>query len=57
MLCRWYYYRVAGVQDRELRMNIINAGQASYPSAWQDYQSVASYDRKYWFRVPTVWNK
>ena len=56
-VCRWYYYRVAGVQGRELRMNIVNAGEASYPSAWQDYQSMASYDRKYWFRVPTVWNK
>ena len=29
----------------------------SYPGAWADYSTVASYDRKYWFRVPTVWNK
>ena len=29
----------------------------SYPNAWNEYSACASYDRRYWFRVPTVWNK
>eukprot|EP00854_Cymbomonas_tetramitiformis_P011460 gene11460-13545_t len=33
-------------------------GNVSYPDAYIGYQSCASYDRKYWFRVPdTVYNK
>jgi len=30
-----------------------NASDAAYPDGWMDYQAVASYDREYWFRVPT----
>lgn len=32
-------------------MRIVNAGEASFPEGWVDYEAVASYDRKRWFRV------
>lgn len=34
-------------------MRITNAGQASFPSAYTGYAAYASYDRRYWFKVPT----
>ncbi|MFT6915054.1 MAG: murein tripeptide amidase MpaA [Motiliproteus sp.] len=50
---QWFYYRLIGAQGRDCRMRLLNAGGASYPQGWEDYQAVASYDRKSWFRVPT----
>ena len=37
-------------------MRITNAGEASYPRAWQGYNACASYDRKYWFRIATSYD-
>lgn len=34
-------------------MRITNAGQASFPHAYSGYAVYASYDRRYWFKVPT----
>ncbi|KAK3264403.1 hypothetical protein CYMTET_26856, partial [Cymbomonas tetramitiformis] len=55
---QWYHFRASGVKDKKCCFKIVNAGKASYPDAYIGYQSCASYDRKYWFRVPdTVYNK
>ena len=54
--CRWFYFRVANVEGKQLRMRIINAGEGSYPRAWQGYNACASYDRKYWFRIATKYD-
>jgi murein tripeptide amidase MpaA len=35
-------------------MHIINAGQSSYPEAWQGYKACASYDLQHWFRVQST---
>ena len=50
---QWFYFRVHGVQGQRCRLRFLNAGQATYPDGWKDYQAVASYDREHWFRVPT----
>ena len=50
---QWFFFRVTGAGDLDCRLNIVNAGKASYAEGWRDYQAVASYDRKTWFRVPT----
>ena len=34
-------------------MRLCNAHEAAYVDGWDGYQAVASYDRQYWFRVPT----
>jgi hypothetical protein len=34
-------------------MRITNAGQCSFPNAFTGYSAYASYNRQYWFKVPT----
>ena len=37
-------------------MRFLNAADATYPDGWKNYQAVASYDRKNWFRVATAFD-
>lgn len=48
---QWFYFRVQGAAYQHLQLNFINAGEASYPAGWTDYQAMCSYDRVNWFRV------
>ncbi|WP_201542967.1 M14-type cytosolic carboxypeptidase [Psychrobacter immobilis] len=50
---QWFNFRLTGQVGEQYVLNIVNAGQASYLEGWEDYQAVASYDREYWFRLPT----
>lgn len=50
---QWFNFRLSGQIGEQYVLNIVNAGAASYPDGWEDYQAVASYDREYWFRLPT----
>ncbi len=50
---QWFNFRFEGEVGNQYTLNIVNAGNASYPKGWQDYHAVASYDRVHWFRVPT----
>ena len=52
-IAQWFYFRVQGARNERCTMRFLNAGTATYPDGWKDYQAVASYDRKNWFRVPT----
>lgn len=54
---RWFNFRVTGARGEELNVRITNAGEGSFPVAWPGYQACASYDRKYWFRVPSAYDK
>lgn len=54
---QWFYYRVAGAKQKQLRMTLINAGASSYPEGWAGYSARASYDRKTWFMVPTEYDE
>ena len=38
-------------------VNLVNAGQSSFPEAWPGYKACASYDLKDWFRVQTAWDE
>eukprot|EP00775_Hariotina_reticulata_P008498 gene8498-8680_t len=51
---QWFHYQVAGAKQQPLTMRIINAGQSSYPEAWQGYKACASYDLQHWFRVQST---
>ncbi len=53
---QWFYFRMQEVQWLDLKINILNASEASYPEGWEDYQAVVSYDRVTWFRVPTSYD-
>lgn len=50
---QWFNFRLTGEIGEHYTLNIINAGEASYVAGWDNYQAVASYDRDYWFRLPT----
>ncbi len=52
-IAQWFYFRLQGARGERCKMQFLNAGEATYPDGWKDYQAVASYDRKNWFRVPT----
>jgi murein tripeptide amidase MpaA len=57
----WYYFRATGLRGRRARFKLVNAGDCldqrlagreDYDNAWLATGAVASYDRRYWFRVP-----
>ena len=48
---QWFYYRVSGARNKDLRMVLENAKTAAYTGGWEDYLACASYDRETWFRV------
>lgn len=50
---QWFHFRMVGAEQQACTIHIDNAGKSSYPTGWQDYRVVASYDREYWFRVDT----
>ncbi len=50
---QWFNFRLSGEIGEQYVLNIVNAGEASYLEGWENYQAVASYDREYWFRLPT----
>ena len=35
-----------------MRFNVLNAGQASFPSGWDGYKTVLTYDKQKFIRVP-----
>lgn len=41
---------MTGVADQKLTLHIFNAGDCSFPKAWEGYQACASYDLEHWFR-------
>lgn len=50
---QWFHFKLHNNQHVPHVIKIVNAGQSAYTQGWPDYQAVASYDRQYWFRVPT----
>ena len=50
---QWFYFRLQGARDQACSIQILNAGQSTYPDGWENYRAVASYDREEWFRVET----
>jgi murein tripeptide amidase MpaA len=55
-ISQWFYFRLQGARGEACTIRFLNAGQATYPSGWENYQAVASYDRDTWFRVPTAYD-
>ena len=50
---QWFNFRLTGQVGEQYVLNIMNAEDAAFPAGWENYQAVASYDRDYWFRLPT----
>lgn len=53
---QWFCFRALGLGGVDARFSIVDAGEATYPDAYDGYRAVASYDRRRWFRVPTSYD-
>jgi murein tripeptide amidase MpaA len=60
---QWFHFRASGVRGAPIDMTITNAGATNQlkdvsgmPDTWEDYNVVASYDRRNWFRLPTAYD-
>jgi len=53
---QWFYFRLMGAMEEFVKIRITNAGKASYPEGYENYHTVASYDRETWFRVPSSYD-
>ena len=51
---QWFHFRASGVKGKRCTFVLENAGDASYPEGWEDYKTVASYDREDWFRIAST---
>ncbi|WP_027418671.1 M14 family metallopeptidase [Crocinitomix catalasitica] len=52
---QWFHFRLTGVINQAVTIEILNAGQSTYPDGWENYNICASYDRIEWFRIPTTY--
>jgi murein tripeptide amidase MpaA len=53
---QWFHFRLRAVPGKPAAIRIGNAGEATYPDAWEGYRACASYDGHRWFRVPTTFD-
>ncbi|MSR11183.1 MAG: hypothetical protein EXR84_05200 [Gammaproteobacteria bacterium] len=53
---QWFYFRLTGAKAQRCTLKILNAADAAYPSGFENYRVVYSYDRKQWSRHPTALN-
>jgi len=51
---QWFYFRVSGAKNQDLKMTIENAKDAAFTGGWENYKACASYDRETWFRIDTT---
>lgn len=53
---QWFNFRLSAQVGEQYVLNILNASESAFPDGWVNYQAVASYDREYWFRLPTSYH-
>jgi murein tripeptide amidase MpaA len=53
---QWFHFRLNGARGKACRIRFVNASACTYVDGWRDYRVVASYDRRRWFRVDTVFD-
>jgi len=50
---QFFHFRLEASIGERCKVSIVNAGESSYPSGWQDYNVCTSWDRADWFRTPS----
>lgn len=53
---QWFHFRVTAARGKALRLQIENAGEASYPEGFENYRACVSYDRVHFGRVDTTFD-
>jgi len=51
---QWFHFQVSNVRGRPITVNVLNAWEASFPTAWEGTRVCYSYDREDWRRVATT---
>ena len=49
---QWFHFRLEAPVGETCKINIMNAGDASYTGGWPHYNACTSWDRDDWFRTP-----
>ncbi|MEE9322762.1 MAG: M14-type cytosolic carboxypeptidase [Granulosicoccus sp.] len=53
---QWFHFRLSGARGQSCTLNIVNAGETSYPAGWQNFDVVTSHDRQLWYRTPATFD-
>jgi len=53
---QWFHFRLSGAKDTHCTLQIINAGNTSYPRGWENYAVATSHDRQHWYRTPATFD-
>ncbi|KDD72881.1 hypothetical protein H632_c2781p0, partial [Helicosporidium sp. ATCC 50920] len=48
---QWFYFRLSHVRGRPVEVALVNAHEATFAKAWEEYKVAASYGGEDWFRV------
>jgi murein tripeptide amidase MpaA len=54
---QWFYFKLQTQKNRLHNIRLLNASESQFSSAWREYQVMASYDEKNWFRVKTSYDE
>ncbi len=52
-ISQWFYFRLESQPKKKHSFKILDLAKSAFSQGWQDYDVVASYDRKKWFRIKT----
>lgn len=49
---QWFYFQLHNAKSQDLTLHLDELDKTAYPDGWDGYNVCASYDNKYWFRIP-----
>ncbi len=52
---QWFHFRLIDAKYKACTINILNAGESTFPDGWENYHVCTSYDKIDWFRTPTTY--
>lgn len=53
---QWFYFKVNGIQKKQLNFSIDELDKTAYPEGWSGYNVCASFDNVNWFRISSNYN-
>lgn len=53
---QWFHFRLHGDAFTTYHLTLTDLAKSAYPQGWNDYNVLASYDRKTWFRVSSTFD-
>ncbi|MBU2977038.1 M14-type cytosolic carboxypeptidase [Alteromonas sp. C1M14] len=53
---QWFHFRLYGDAFTTYQITLTDLAKSAYPQGWEEYNVLASYDRKTWFRVASTFD-